>query len=115
VQTLSSSLAQRWFSTTQARPVCLPWVLHMAAQPRPRSSLRLKSERQRRRRLPEELAGTIVVAPSTRKPRQKAASVNASLRDASLSPQRHKKAIELAYVEGEQFRKLRNLKEPLAG
>jgi RNA polymerase sigma-70 factor, ECF subfamily len=91
----------------------LPWLLTMARN-RALDTLRLKSERQRRREdQAEELPG-ICAAPQFEKQlddKRRAAQVRDLM--SSLQPQQ-KRAIELAYFEGLSHTEIANtLKEPL--
>ncbi|HZC66205.1 MAG TPA: sigma-70 family RNA polymerase sigma factor [Candidatus Dormibacteraeota bacterium] len=107
---------QLWRNAAQydaARGPFLPWLLTMARH-RALDTLRLKSERQRRREDQTEEPPGVCVAPQFEKQldeKRRALQVRELM--ASLQPQQ-KRAIELAYFEGLSHTKIAaTLKEPL--
>ena len=107
---------QLWRNAAQydaARGPFLPWLLTMARH-RALDTLRLKSERQRRREDQTEEPPGVCVAPQFEKQldeKRRALQVRELM--ASLQPQQ-KRAIELAYFEGLSHTEIAaTLKEPL--
>ncbi len=97
----------------ESRGPFLPWLLTLARN-RALDTLRLKSERQRRREDETEATPPVVAAPEYERQldeMRRGERVRALM--ASLNP-RHKKAIELAYFEGLSHTEIAAaLKEPL--
>jgi RNA polymerase sigma-70 factor (ECF subfamily) len=107
---------QLWRNAAQydeSRGAFLPWLLTLARN-RALDTLRLKSERQRRREDQTEELPSVAVAPEYEKAldeKRRAEKVRAVM--SALSPQQ-KKAIELAYFEGLSHTEIAAaLKEPL--
>ena len=107
---------QLWRNAAQydsSRGPLVPWLFTLARN-RALDTLRLKSERQRRREDQTEEFPSVVSAPEYEKQldeKRRAEKVRALM--ASLNPQQ-KKAIELAYFEGlSQSEIAASLKEPL--
>jgi RNA polymerase sigma-70 factor, ECF subfamily len=107
---------QLWRNAAQydeSRGPFLPWLFTLARN-RALDTLRLKSERQRRREDQTEELPSVAVSPEYEKAldeKKRAEKVRAVM--SSLSPQQ-KKAIELAYFEGLSHTEIaESLKEPL--